>query len=61
MLRELFFLFEEGEGLMMELVEVVGEGNIDEGFFLNYELDWYDVVKDFKDGCLFEGYVFKIF
>ena len=59
MSRESSSLLEEGEGLMMELVEVVGEGNIDEGSFLNREPDWHDAVKDFKDGRLSEGHVFK--
>ena len=59
MSRESSSLFEEGEGLMMELVEVVGEGNIDEGSFLDREPNWRDAVKDFKDGRLSEGHVFK--
>ena len=59
MSRESSSLLEEGEGLMMELVEVVGEGNIDEGSFLDREPDWRDAVKDFKDGRLSEGHVFK--
>ena len=59
MSRESSSLFEEGEGLMMEPVEVVGEGNIDEGSLLDREPDWRDAVKDFKDGRLSEGHVFK--
>ena len=58
MSRESSSLLEEGEGLMMELVEVVGEGNVDEGSFLDREPDWRDAVKDFKDGRLSEVHVF---
>ena len=53
------FLFEECEGLLTELVEVVGEGLIDEGSFLDLEPDWRKQVKDFKDSRLSQGYVFK--
>ena len=44
---------------MIELVEVVGEGNIDKGSFLDLERDWRDAVKAFKDGCLSEGHIFE--
>ena len=53
------FLLEECEGLLTELVEVIGEGIIDEGSFLNFEPDWREKVKDFKDSRLSQGHVFK--
>ena len=42
-------LSKECEGLLFELIEVIGEDKISEGSFLDSEQDWHQTVKDFKD------------
>lgn len=52
-------LTEECEELLSELVEVIGEGKIEKGSFLDLEDDWRQVVNNFKDKKLLQGHVFK--
>lgn len=52
-------LSKECEGLLTELVEVIGEEKISEGSFLDLEQDWRNTVKEFKDSRLSQGRAFK--
>ena len=52
-------LNEECEELLSELVEIIGERKIEKGSFLDFEDDWRQEVKKFKDKKLFKGHVFK--
>ena len=49
----------ECEGLLTELIEVIGEEKINEGSFLDHEQDWRNTVKGFKDRRLAQGHAFK--
>ena len=52
-------LTEECEGLLTELIEVIGEKKISEGSFLDEEQDWSETVKEFKVRRLAQEHVFK--
>ena len=47
------------EGLLTELIEVIGEEKISEGSFLDHEQDWRRTVKEFKERRLAQGHAFK--
>ena len=49
----------ERNGLLTELVEVIGEKNIDEGSFLEEDKGWKNYVKKFKDNRVNQGHKFK--
>jgi len=44
---------------LTELVEVIGKDKISKGSFLDYEEDWRETVKEFKDGRLYQSHSFK--
>ena len=52
-------LSKECKELLTELVEVIGEDKISKGSFLDYEEDWRETVKEYKDGRLSQGHCFK--
>ena len=52
-------LSKECEGLLTELIEVIGEEKVSEGSFLDLEQDWRNTVKEFKDSRLAQGHAFK--
>lgn len=52
-------LYHERDELLTELIEVVGEKNIEEGSFLDREKSWKNYVKKFKDKRVEHGHRFK--
>ena len=52
-------LSKECEGLLTELVEVIGESNFSKGSFIDLEENWRETVKEFKDRILSHGHAFK--
>ena len=52
-------LSKECEGLLTELIEVIGEGKISKASFLDLEEDWRETVKEFKDRRVAQGHTFK--
>ena len=52
-------LCHEHDELLTELIEVVGEKNIEEGSFLDKEKSWKNYVKKFKDKRVEHGHRFK--
>ena len=52
-------LSKECEGLLTELIEVIGEEKISEGSFLDHEQAWRSTVKEFKERRLAQGHAFK--
>ena len=52
-------LYNECEGLLTELIEIIGEDKISEGLFLNEEEDWCETVKAFKNKRVAQGHSFK--
>ena len=52
-------LSQECEGLLTELIEVIGEDKINEGSFLDNEEDWRETVKQFKSRRIAQGHTFK--
>ena len=49
----------ERNGLLTELVDVIGEKNIDEGSFLEEDKGWKNYVKKFKDNRVNQGHKFQ--
>lgn len=43
---------------MIELFEVIGESNFRKGSFFDFEENWREIGKEFKDRILFYGNVF---
>ena len=52
-------LCHERDELLTELIEVVGEKNIEDGSFLDKEKSWKNYVKTFKDKRAEDGHRFK--
>ena len=52
-------LCDERVGLLTQLIEVVGEKNIEESSFLDNEKAWKNYVKKFKDNRVEHGHRFK--
>lgn len=47
------------EGLLTELIEVIGEDKISKGSFLDHEKNWRETIKKFKHRRLAQGHAFK--
>ena len=45
---------------MIELIEIVGEKNINEGSFLDFDKAWSAKVKEFKDRRISQGHASKL-
>lgn len=52
-------LSQECQGLLTELIEVIGEDKINEGSFLDNDEDWRETVKQFKSRRIAQGHTFK--